>query len=162
MSQIDVLVKTVDALTIVGGREVVPVPKQMRERCIALNNRAWGLIEAVGLKTDGISFALYYSAEANGIDVEMAYVIDAPQAVPAADTAQMHTLPVVTVAYAVYDGSYDDFGAVGRVHGALYEWIEANGYRISGATREFYLRPPKDSPLGVMEIQYPVEKDPQV
>ena len=159
VSPIDVLIKTVEPLMIVGAREVVPSPAQMRERCIALNDQAWALIESTKLKTDGISFALYYSDETHGIDVEMAYAVEAPPSVPTSKAgANIHTLPAATVAYAVYDGSYDDFGAVGQIHGALHQWIAANGYQIAGATREFYLRPPQDSPLGVMEIQVPVEK----
>lgn len=159
MPAIDVLLKQVEALTIAGAREVVSSPAQMRERCIALNDQACALIDSAKLKTDGISFALYYSGDANGIDVEMAYAVDAPPAAPTQmDKAHVHALPAATVAYAVYTGSYDDFGAVGQVHAALNRWIDENGYRTTGAAREFYLRPPIDSPMGVMEIQYPVEK----
>jgi DNA-binding transcriptional MerR regulator len=159
MPQIDVLLKQVEPLTVVGAREVVPSPAQMRDRCIALNAQACELIESAGLKTNGISFALYYSGEENGIDVEMAYVVEPPQSTPAAaGKARVHTLPAATVAYAIYNGSYDDFGAVGQVHSALHKWIDENGYRITGASREFYLRPPVTDPTGVMEIQYVVEK----
>jgi effector-binding domain-containing protein len=64
------------------------------------------------------------------------------------------------VAYAVYHGSYDDFGAVGQVHGAIARWVQNNGYQMSGACREFYLSPPRsaDNSTGVMEIQYPVQR----
>lgn len=62
--------------------------------------------------------------------------------------------------YAVYDGSYNDFGAVGQVLGALHRWIGEHGYRIVDAAREYYLRPPLNAknPHGIMEIQYPVEQ----
>lgn len=154
----DILLKPVEPMTIAGAREVVPSPAQMRDRCIALNDLACALIDSAKLKSDGVSFALYYPSE-SGIDVEMAYAVEAPQTpFVSTERAAVHTLPAVTVAYAVYDGSYDDFGAVGQLHGALSQWIADNGYRITGATREFYLRPPVDSPMGVMEIQYPVEK----
>jgi DNA-binding transcriptional MerR regulator len=162
MPPIDVLLKQVPPLTIAGAREVVPSPAQMRERCIALNSQACELIEKAALRTDGTSFALYYSGdEGGGIDVEMAYAVEPPATTPQPiGAAGVHTLPAVTVAYAVYQGSYDDFGAVGQLHAALHRWIDENGYRVSGASREFYLRPPSgpDNPEGVMEIQYPVEK----
>jgi effector-binding domain-containing protein len=158
MPQIDVLLKQVGPLTVVGAREVVPSPEQMRDRCIALNAQACELIESASLKTNGISFALYYSDAQSGIDVEMAYVIEPVQSAPTSpNKASVHALPTETVAYAVYNGSYDDFGAVGQVHGALHQWIDENGYRVTGAVREFYLSPPTTSPIGVMEIQYPVE-----
>ena len=74
----------------------------------------------------------------------------------------VHTLPTVTtMASAVYHGSYDAFEAVSQVYAAVGKWIEANGYRINGASRELYIQPPDWStkdPIGVMEIQFPVEK----
>ncbi len=160
MSKIDVLMKTVEPLKIVGAREVVPSPKQMRERCIALDGEARMLMAAQGLKSDGVSFALYYPTGQEGIDVEMAYVVGASSKSVTQGKAAVHQLPAVTVAYAIYRGSYDDFGAVGQVHAELNQWIEAHGYQMSDATREFYLHPPKRfaDPDGVMEIQYPVTK----
>jgi len=160
MSKIDVLMKTVEPITIVGAREVVPSPKQMRERCMALDGEARMLISAQGLKSDGVSFALYYPAEQEGIDVEMAYVVGSSSKSGTQGKAAVHQLPAVTVAYAIYRGSYDDFGALGQVHAELNQWIESHGYQISEATREFYLHPPKRfaDPDGVMEIQYPVTK----
>ena len=161
MPTLDVLLKQVEPLTIAGAREVVPSPAQMRDRCIALNDQACKLIEVADLKTDGVSFALYYSGEDGGIDVEMAYAVEPPETAPKqGDQAQVHTLPAVTVAYAVYQGSYDDFGAVGQLHGALSKWIADNGYRLNGPSREIYLRPPAgpNDANAVMEIQYPVER----
>ncbi|MEZ4669878.1 MAG: MerR family transcriptional regulator [Anaerolineae bacterium] len=95
-----------------------------------------------------------------GIDVEMAYVVQGKANLMKHAGAEVHSLPAATVAYAVYTGSYDDFGAVGQLHGAMHEWITANGYRSSGSLREYYLRPPQRfADLdGVMEIQYPIEK----
>ena len=119
MSTIDVLMKTVEPLMIVGARERVPSPKQMRERCIALDGEARMLMAGQGLKSDGVSFALYYPSESEGIDVEMAYVVGANAKSVTQGKAGVHQLPAVTVAYAVYRGSYDDFGAVGEVHAEL-------------------------------------------
>jgi effector-binding domain-containing protein len=72
-------------------------------------------------------------------------------------TGQVHALPAAEVAYAVYRGSYDDFGAVGQVHVALQEWLAAHGRTLASPSREIYLRPPQgpDDLNAVMEIQYP-------
>lgn len=156
----DILVKNVPAITVAGAREVVPTPAEMRERCLALNNHAAQFIQREKLSTDWVSLALYYDNQ-NGIHVEMAYAVQAAKPNTSPDgLTQVHTLPASTMAYAVYQGSYDDFGAVGRLHGAIHEWAAANGYRLTGASREWYLQPPQtpDDPHGVMEIQYPVEK----
>lgn len=158
MSKIDVLMKTVAPLMVAGAREVVTSPKQMRQRCMALNGEACMLMAAQGLKSDGVSFALYYPTEQEGIDVEMAYVVKSSAKTVIQGKAAVHLLSAVTVAYAVYHGSYDDFGAVGQVHAEISRWIDAHGYEQCDASREFYLRPPKRfaDPDGVMEIQYPI------
>lgn len=160
MMNAEVLVKQVAPLTVAGAREIVPKPELMRARCIALNDAACALLEAAKLKTDGVSLALYYSSDERGIDVEMAYALDPASPQTSVGSAQVHTLPAVQVAYAVYKGSYDDFGTVGQLHEQIMRWIEANGYSVGGASREWYLRPPQkvDDHDAVMEIQYPIER----
>jgi len=160
MSKTDVLMKNIEPMMIVGARELVSSPKQMRERCIALDGEARLLLAAETLKSDGVSFALYYPTASEGIDVEMAYAVNTSAKPLVRGKAAVHSLPAVTVAYAIYRGSYDDFGAVGQVHAELNSWIEAHNYQICDASREFYLHPPKRfaDPDGVMEIQYPVTK----
>ncbi len=161
MSDIEILTKEVGQMMVVSGREVVSDPSFMRERCMALNHLVWRAIQETGLKTDGISFALYHSDATNGIDVEMAYVVQSATLPELNGVAKAHILTPTRVAYAVYKGSYDDFGAVGRVHAEIMRWIQANGYRQAGACREYYLRPPQrsDDPMGVMEIQYPITSE---
>ena len=91
----------------------------------------------------------------------MAYAVDAPER-PGLDwtdePARLHELPATTVAYAVYGGSYDDFGAVGRMHVALKEWVAATGRNSNEPVRELYLQAPSDpnDRHGVMELQYPL------
>jgi DNA-binding transcriptional MerR regulator len=159
MSEFEILTKDVAPLTVAGARQIVTTPEQMRERCMALEVEARHLVETQALKTDGVSLAIYHSGGDEGIDVEMAYVVEPPTC-PAAKLgqAEVHQLPAATVAYAVYHGSYDDFGAVGQIHGAIHRWSQDNDYRIAGPSREFYLQPPQDwtNPIGVMEIQYPI------
>jgi hypothetical protein len=45
--------------------------------------------------------------------------------------AAIHILPAASVAFVVYGGSYDDFGAVGSLHVAVRDWLEARGARWS-------------------------------
>ncbi|MEM7535844.1 MAG: MerR family transcriptional regulator [Chloroflexota bacterium] len=173
MSTTEVFVKQVDVKTVVGTREVVPTPAQMRERCIALHGATRALIEVHDIPTDGISFALYYPNEEkpgieDGIDVEMAYTIQQKNKRKSASDyvgltlgeSTVHEIPAATVAYAVYSGSFDDFSAVGQMHVDIHRWIEENGYQLNGASREYYLETPTgpDNPMGVMEIQFPVVK----
>ena len=163
MSDIQVVIKPIASVTVAGAREVVPQPSLMRERCGALHNEVVAYMKRHQLKSSSPSLALYHDSSAEGIDVEMAYFVEAPASVPPPEgAAQVHTLPAEeTVASAVYHGSYDAFEAVSEVYGAVGRWIEANGYRINGASRELYLQPPDwatKERIGVMEIQFPVVK----
>jgi DNA-binding transcriptional MerR regulator len=164
----EVILKSVTPLKIVAAREVVPSPDQMRERCGALIKEVERLIEAQGIKGAGPSLALYYEDGTQGIDVEMACCVDAAITVTASEAqpngqAVIRELPgVEQVASTIYHGSYDAFGEVGKVYAALNDWIAANGYRVVGPAREIYLQTPDwrngKEPIGVMEIQFPVQK----
>jgi DNA-binding transcriptional MerR regulator len=155
MTTPDILTKPVPAQLIAGARAVVGEVEHMRERCIELDAAACSVITTAGLATDGTSFALYYPSD-TGVDVEMAYAVTAvgeDRPLP----AQVHELPAAQVAYAVYRGSYDDFGAVGRTHVALADWLAAQQLRLTGPVREIYLQPPTGgSRDGLMELQYPI------
>jgi effector-binding domain-containing protein len=160
MTDLDVLTKTVPALMVVGARETVPSAELMRERCMALHDLTCDFLGSTGLRVTGPSFALYYPSD-EGIDVEMAYPVDVPHGHSASRTdeaACLHELPATTMAYAVYAGSYDDFGAVGRMHVALKEWVAVTGRTSNEPVRELYLQPPSNPTDrdGVMELQYPL------
>lgn len=162
MADIQVIIKPVGAVTVAGVREVVP-QTMMRERCGALHDEVVAYMKRHNLTCVSPSLALYYDSGDSGIDVEMAYYVETPETLPPAEgSASVHIMPAVsTMASAVYHGSYDAFEAVSGVYAAVGKWIEANGYRINGASREIYVQTPDWSTqdrIGVMEIQFPVEK----
>jgi DNA-binding transcriptional MerR regulator len=161
MPDVDVITKPLEPLTIVGARELVPTSEQMRERCMHLDSLVCRFVERHGLKVVGPSFALYYPAE-EAIDVEMAYAIAAPTSAVGSEAQApvgVHELPAATAATAIYHGSYDDFGAVGRLHVALREWLATRQRQLVGPVREIYVSP-RPGPDGVMELQYPIEPRP--
>ncbi|MBC7871803.1 MAG: GyrI-like domain-containing protein, partial [Chitinophagaceae bacterium] len=139
-----------------------PSPAQMRERCVALNDEVWAVLAQGKVKVSDLSLALYHAGGEEDIDVEMAMVVADSGGFTEVGRVKLYTLPAVqTMASAVYHGSYDDFGAVGKVYADINQWISANGYRVTGSSRELYLRAPelcKEDPSGIMEIQFPVEK----
>jgi DNA-binding transcriptional MerR regulator len=162
MPEIQVVVKRVESVWVAGARDIVPESK-MREGCMALDEQARTYIKKHHLKISGPSLALYHDSSEPGIDVAMAYFIEAPQKAPAAEgQAHAHTIPAVEmVASAIYHGSYDAFEKVREVYTTVGKWIEANGYKMAGAIREIYLQPPDWSTtdrIGVMELQFPIEK----
>ena len=67
-------------------------------------------------------------------------------------------LPAVeTMASVIHHGS---FSTLNQAYSAIFTWIEANGYRISGPNRELNLEYVRggDQSKYVTEIQFPVEK----
>lgn len=60
---------------------------------------------------------------------------------------------VPTAATIVHRGSMDDCLPS---HQAVARWIDGNGYRLSGPTRELYIDCPDDVDRWVTELQYPI------
>jgi effector-binding domain-containing protein len=68
-------------------------------------------------------------------------------------------LPGVTATSIVHHGA---FNRIGEAYQAVLHWIDANGYRQAGPTRELFLHVSqpvgRDDESNVTEIQVPVEK----
>jgi len=163
MSKNEVILKPIGRLKIVSAREVVPEQLQMREHCIALMDEVCAALRQAGIEGAETCLALYYEAPGEGIDVEMAMIVPEEAALPFRQgRVKFYELPSIpTMASIIYQGRYDDFAAVAAVYADLGRWIEANHYRIIGPSRELYLRAPQSGtgdPVGMMEIQFPVEK----
>lgn len=107
----------------------------------------------------GQTIVLWYDTEFKETDVDgaAAFMLRCP--IPESGRVKVHELPAALMASTVHQGTFE---TVGAAHTAVYQWIEANGYRIVGADRELNLfhTPPirRDDPTYVTEIQYPVEK----
>jgi effector-binding domain-containing protein len=95
------------------------------------------------------------------VDTEIGYFLEsksaAPVELPGGERAEVHVLPAVPKAAAVIrrgipEAGYDIYDALGR-------WIEENGYRIAGPSREIFLTPPRPGQEHEMvtEVQWPVE-----
>ncbi len=97
------------------------------------------------------------------MDLETALPIGTPigTPVPAGGRVQVRQVPQGEVAYTVHHG---DFSGLPLAKGAVFAWIERNGYRRAGPIREVYLhhdpghRANEDSPHHVTEIQFLVVK----
>ena len=109
-----------------------------------------------GFGVDGLDGAVWYDMEdpVRGIDAEGVVFIDKP--VPASERIKVYSLPgVASMACVVHHGPYNSFG---QAYTALGAWIEANGYRVMGPSRDIYFHggPDQDDPSYVTEIQFPV------
>jgi DNA-binding transcriptional MerR regulator len=90
------------------------------------------------------------------LPIEVAIPISAPIATH--DRITTRELPAVPLmATTLHQGAYH---AMSQTVQSLYRWIAANGYRVCGECREFYLQRGKDmdNPVYLTEIQLPVER----
>ena len=136
------------------------------ECCNRMFEEVGAYLEAQQAAPSGPGIALYHhqspfidsGADEEFLDVESAMVIEAP--VPESERVKVHELPQVEVAYTVHKG---DFSGLPLAKQAIFSWLEANGYRLSGPIREIYLQfdpdhgANYDSPRHITEIQFPVE-----
>jgi DNA-binding transcriptional MerR regulator len=161
MSTYDIVIKNVEAQPIASVRSTIPAyPAQ---------GPLWQELETVlarfHIKPTGACFTLYHSEEPD-IEAEVCEPVEAGAKLPDHPRVQYRLLPAATVASVVHHGP---FVTIGQAYEALVSWIESNGYRINGPSREIYLQAaqmaPGDEhgvsqtdPNTVTEIQFPVEK----
>lgn len=61
-------------------------------------------------------------------------------------------------AYTIYTGAYS---SIGDAYAAVMKWIETNGYKISGAPFDIYIKGPREASSPdefVTEVYFPVKK----
>lgn len=61
-------------------------------------------------------------------------------------------------AYTIYTGAYS---SIGDAYAAVMKWIETNGYKISGAPFDMYIKGPRQASSPdefVTEVYFPVKK----
>lgn len=109
-------------------------------------------LEAGGAVCAGPPIILYYDEEfkPDMVDVEVAWPVTDP-------AAATRTLPAVQAASCLHIGPYDGLCAV---YAAIYEWVNAHGYKIAYPTREINMNDPTVTPPEklVTEILVPVKK----
>jgi len=93
---------------------------------------------------------------AEGVRFEACIPIDPESDIKPGEEVSIRQLPVCTVAFTRHQGG---FGEVGRTYDRLLEYVNENGYEVSGPSRELYLTNPLQTEEGelVTEIQIPVK-----
>jgi DNA-binding transcriptional MerR regulator len=160
MAGYDVVLKTVDTMTIATTREVVPTIGEMATRCGAMFGALFQYVGQSGLKPSGPPFAIYHCPGYTETDIDTESAVPLPNGSnPAPATVDgiaitPQSLEGGEMAATVHHGPYT---GIPNAYAAIGAWIEANGYRIVGPPREIYLVGPHEGEP-VTEIQYPVQK----
>ncbi len=105
--------------------------------------------------------AIYYDADYHEHDIDVEAAVPVSRSLPGRKSLVLHELPAVeSMACAVHPSGLDGLADAGR---ALLTWVEENGYRVAGPSREVYYQSPaagEPDEAAVVEVQLPVQKRP--
>lgn len=107
-------------------------------------------------ETPPIGITVYHNTDSEPLEFQVA--VGVATDVTPSNGVTMEELPAIPqAATVVHRGS---LSGIQNAYGALFEWMEANGYVINGATRDVNLHyePDGDPSRYVTEIQFPVAK----
>jgi DNA-binding transcriptional MerR regulator len=159
MPEQEAVIKSIEPMECLSIREIAPTPEYVG---MLLGESAQAVIGA-GAMLAGAPFVIFHDKEFKPADMDIEVVFPLAQAasgeVPLVGgrAVKPGRLPGIEMAACIlHMGAYDDFP---KTYAALGRWIEANGYQISGPSREVYLRPPDDPGGAITEIQFPVAKE---
>ena len=156
MPAYDIVLKNVPAMLIASCRVTIPTNDQVPDYLRPAYTETYDYVRGQGAKDTGPYFALWHSPADvyENEDAEAVVPIDRPLA--GTDRVKVYELPSTYVAALVHHGNFEDFT---QGHAALLEWINANGYKITGPYREIYIKHQKGQLSdSTTEIQFPVEK----
>jgi DNA-binding transcriptional MerR regulator len=163
MPAYEITLKPVEKLTIAAIRETVPTIEQMPQRCSEMFDTIERWMQANNVPF-GPSMSIYYNEgfTQENIDTECAFIIPDPGVVKNAraeapiQLRQIEEVPLMASTIAVED-FYKKAGGLLPAYNALAQWIEENGYQISGPPRELFYGSAQGGDL-TAEVQFPVKK----
>jgi effector-binding domain-containing protein len=155
MTQLEVVVKKVEPVTVAGVRDTIPTYSEQG----GIWSELEGYLAMQRVRPNGPCFTIYYDEEYKERDVDAEVCEPITSELKESRRVKVHTLPAVEVVSAVHRGPYT---TLGQAIQEIIRWTEANGYRITGPEREIYLQPGRNGsqsdPETVTEVQFPVEK----
>jgi DNA-binding transcriptional MerR regulator len=150
----DVVLKELAPQWIASLREIIPAYRTIGE----LFGKLYGGLGPLG--AEGAGVALFHDTEFKEQNVDAEAGVYLKQDRHVNEPLRSYLLPAGLVASVVHHGAFD---RIGEAYGALLRWIETNGYRPSGPTREIFLHVStpvsREDASNVTEIQVPVQKN---
>jgi DNA-binding transcriptional MerR regulator len=164
-NELEIVVKSVPAVTVASLRSIVPTVDMVGYTCDTHFRELSAWLRANRLPEDGLTMNLYYNEEytETDLDQESAVLLDAPPRQPVSATnaeIRVYDLdPVEHMASLVHPLSF-----AGLPDGvtSLLRWMTLTGYRLAGPLRVLHLfghpRTVRTDETVVMEIQLPIER----
>ncbi|MFE6697570.1 MerR family transcriptional regulator [Streptomyces sp. NPDC057718] len=155
----DVVIKTVPAVRVaeLTGTAASYQPEDIGPVISPLYERLFPLLEGAGVRPTGPGIARYEDEPGGGggIVVHAGVTVSAPVGAVGDTGVRVVELPAFEAATIVHRGAMDD--VLPATH-TLARWLDGNGYRSTGYSREVNLECPADREQWVTELQEPVAK----
>ncbi len=158
MPAYDVILKNVTPLRVASVRGVAPSMEQIGPTLDRLFDHVMGYVSQHGATPVGPGTTLYHNLGLAETDISVEACMPFDGSLTSSEQVKVEELPAVeTMASVIHHGS---FSTLNEAYSAIFTWIEANGYRVSGPNRELNLEYERggDQSKFVTEIQFPVEK----
>jgi DNA-binding transcriptional MerR regulator len=156
MPEYAVTLKTIQPMLVAACRIRIPTNDMVPEVLGEAYARTYEHVRSHGGKALDPCMALWHTSADTHADEDAEAVVPIDRALPEGDGVKVYELAGGTFASAVHHGDFAEFT---KLHPAVLRWIEANGHRIVGPSREVYIRnEPHDRLNSVTEVQYPVER----
>lgn len=150
----DVVTKQLEPSCVATIRETIPDYSHVGHLFGAL----FAHLGTQGITAHGAPFVFYHDGEyrEHEPDVEAGIVVESEGV--DGERVRVGTLPRMTVASTIHSGPYETLSAA---YGALLTWIAINGYEVSAANRDIFLRGPRTDRTPqdyITEVQFPIKK----
>jgi len=158
MPDYEVVLKRIEPVLVASVRDIIPDMEQINATFNRLFDEVYGYACAQRAQFGGPGLDLWHDPEPRmeNMEVEACATLAAP--IPPSERVRVYELPAVeTAASTTHHG---DFSGIGDAHRAVMQWIEHNGYRVSGPGREVYhvYERTGDPSKWITELQYPVSR----
>ncbi|MDJ0776164.1 MAG: GyrI-like domain-containing protein [Mastigocoleus sp. MO_167.B18] len=158
MPNYEVILKPVESQLVAVTVGVIPNYQDCGPIFDRLFDEAYSHVSRHNLKQFGNGISIYHDTKLRDHDIPVEAAVPIYEKIPNNEKVLVYELPgVEDMACTVHQGS---FASLGQAYNTLLEWVEKNGYRVIGSTREIYLQYERgrDESEYVTEVQIPVEK----
>lgn len=162
----DIVLREIEPQLVATRREVAPDDDRITYMFEELERH----VDRFNARADKPPITIYHDPEYRDENIDAEVAVPLKMAIPGSDEVRVIEMPrIAQAACVVHTGNY---ATIYQAYNALLNWIEANGYRMTGPIREVYLGysaeglgfelPPtylaKDSNQFVTELQLEIEK----
>jgi len=156
MSQYDVILKVVPAMTVVSRRITIPTNDDVPDYLNPAFMEVWEHIKATKGDVAGTQFTIWHQSPDVLTNEVVEAIVPIKKPLPTTDRIDVYELAETQVASAVHHGDFEDFT---QLHTAILQWTESNGYEPVGGYREIYIvHNPNDYSDSTTEVQFPVKR----